>query len=107
MKSSVATKKRQNVNQLTIGIDLGDRWGHYCMLDEHGEVLEKGRVPMTRKALTAHFSDVPARIEVALHPQIPQPSSVRAASQRSATRPRSITAKAQPQPDRSPKPVRL
>jgi transposase len=62
MKSSVATKKRQNVNQLTIGIDLGDRWGHYCILDEHGEVLEEGRVPMTRKALTAHFSGVPARI---------------------------------------------
>jgi len=36
MKSSVATKKRQNVNQLTVGIDLGDRWGHYCILDEHG-----------------------------------------------------------------------
>lgn len=62
MNSSVATKKRQNVNQLTIGIDLGDRWGHYCILDEHGEVLEEGRVPMTRKALTAHFSGVPARI---------------------------------------------
>ncbi len=34
------------------------------MLDEHGDVLEEGRVPMTRKVLTAHFSDVPARIEM-------------------------------------------
>lgn len=40
---------------LTIGIDLGDRWSHVCVLDEQGEVLEESRIPTTRKALAARF----------------------------------------------------
>jgi hypothetical protein len=24
---------------LTVGVDLGDRWGRYCVLDEQGQVL--------------------------------------------------------------------
>ncbi len=30
------------VQKLTIGIDLGDRYSHYCVLDKGGEVLEEG-----------------------------------------------------------------
>jgi hypothetical protein len=26
-------------HKLTIGLDLGDRWSNYCVLDEAGEVL--------------------------------------------------------------------
>ena len=47
------------------------------------------------------------RIKDALHPPLSQPRSVRAASNRSANGPRSMNAKAQPQSDESPKPVRL
>ena len=35
---SVANKVR-----MTIGIDLGDVWSHYCTLNEDGEVLGRGR----------------------------------------------------------------
>jgi transposase len=49
-------------DKLTIGIDLGDRWGHYCVLDCEGEIVEEGRVRMTRSSLTARFSGPRARI---------------------------------------------
>ena len=26
-------------HKLTIGLDLGDRWSNYCVLDEAGEIL--------------------------------------------------------------------
>jgi hypothetical protein len=28
---------------MTIGIDLGDVWSHYCTLNEEGEVVDRGR----------------------------------------------------------------
>ena len=28
---------------MTIGIDLGDVWSHYCTLNEDGEVVDRGR----------------------------------------------------------------
>ena len=30
--------------QLTIGLDLGDRTSHYCMLDEAGEVILENKL---------------------------------------------------------------
>lgn len=57
-------KRSSTGNILTIGIDLGDRWGHYCVLDADGEITEEGRVRMTRTALSAHFSGPHARIAV-------------------------------------------
>lgn len=44
----------------TIGIDLGDRWGHYCIVDRKGVVVEEGRVKMTRKEVAVHFQRLPA-----------------------------------------------
>ena len=37
--SSVAAKQSRNFSQpkLTIGLDLGDRWSWFCVLDEAGE----------------------------------------------------------------------
>jgi transposase len=29
--------------RMTIGIDLGDVWSHYCTLNEDGEVVDRGR----------------------------------------------------------------
>jgi transposase len=29
--------------EITIGIDLGDIWSHYCTLNEDGEVIDRGR----------------------------------------------------------------
>ena len=32
---------------MTIGVDLGDKWSRLCVLDEHGEVCEEGRIATT------------------------------------------------------------
>jgi transposase len=29
--------------ELTIGIDLGDVWSHYCTLNQEGDVVDRGR----------------------------------------------------------------
>src|ERR1700736_5690133 len=48
---------------MTIGIDLGDVWSHYCTLNEDGEVVGRGRFRTTPKAIEKWFTDLPpARI---------------------------------------------
>jgi predicted NBD/HSP70 family sugar kinase len=41
-----------------IGIDLGDRKSHYCVLNEDGIVIEEGAVQTTPAAFLKHFADV-------------------------------------------------
>lgn len=54
-----------NTTSLTIGIDLGDRYSHYCVLDPEGEVLEEGRLKTTRDALALRFGTLaPSRFAV-------------------------------------------
>jgi transposase len=54
---------RQPRLAMTIGIDLGDVWSHYCTLNEDGEVVDRGRFRTTPKAIEKWFTDVPqARI---------------------------------------------
>jgi len=53
-----------------IGIDLGDRWSHYCVLDQVGTVVEEDRVRTTPEALAAKFGQLPPTrmvIEVGAH----------------------------------------
>lgn len=40
---------------ITVGLDLGDRFIHYCMLNAAGEVVEEGRIPTKEAALRRHF----------------------------------------------------
>ena len=40
---------------MTIGIDLGDRKSHICVLDGAGEVIEESQIATTPKALRARF----------------------------------------------------
>jgi hypothetical protein len=40
----------------TIGLDLGDRHSHFCVIDEKGEVKEQGRVRTTREGMGRRFS---------------------------------------------------
>jgi len=49
----------------TVGIDLGDQWSRYCVLDEDGEIAEEGRFKTTPGALTKHFADS-ERMRIAL-----------------------------------------
>ena len=45
---------------LTIGIDLGDRKSHVCVLDAGGEVVEESRITTTPKAIRARFEGLAA-----------------------------------------------
>jgi transposase len=45
--------------EMTIGIDLGDVWSHYCKLNRDGEVVDRGRFRTTPKAIEKWFTDVP------------------------------------------------
>jgi transposase len=48
---------------MTIGIDLGDVWSHYCTLNEDGEVVDRGRFRTTPSGVEKWFTDLPkARI---------------------------------------------
>ena len=37
--------------KLTIGLDLGDRWSFYCVLDEAGKILLEQKVATTPEAM--------------------------------------------------------
>jgi len=52
-------KKTRTVKRATatIGLDLGDRFGHYCVLDGDGEIVCEKRVRMTRQAVTEVFTE--------------------------------------------------
>ncbi len=50
---------------LTLGIDLGDRHSHLCVLDSGGAVVEESRLPSTPAAFRHRFSGMPrARIAI-------------------------------------------
>ena len=51
--------------KLTIGMDLGDRFSYYCVLDEAGEVMIEQKLPTTRQAMQRAFGRI-ARSRVAL-----------------------------------------
>ena len=45
--------------KLTIGLDLGDRFSYYCVLDENGELVRQQKIPTTAKGLQAAFGGTP------------------------------------------------
>jgi predicted NBD/HSP70 family sugar kinase len=45
--------------KLTIGVDLGDRWSFYCVLDEAGEIILEQKVPTTPEAMKQTFGKIP------------------------------------------------
>jgi transposase len=53
-----APRKRGQV-ELTIGIDLGDVWSHYCTLNQDGDIIDQGRFRTTAKAIEKWFAPVP------------------------------------------------
>src|ERR1700693_1281277 len=65
--STVATRRKQIFKQakLTIGLDLGDRTSHYCMLDEAGNVILERSLPTTPNRIRQVFSRIP-RCRIAL-----------------------------------------
>ena len=57
-------KGRMSANQgqpeVTIGIDVGDRYSHFCWLDANGEIVKRGRVSSTQQALEKEFGKIPS-----------------------------------------------
>jgi predicted NBD/HSP70 family sugar kinase len=37
--------------KLTIGLDLGDRWSFYCVLEDAGKILLEQKVPTTPEGM--------------------------------------------------------
>ncbi|MSR63989.1 MAG: IS110 family transposase [Planctomycetes bacterium] len=57
---------------ITVGLDLGDRHSHFCVLDADGRAHEQGKVTMSPKDLTAFFERVvPARLVLEVGGQSP------------------------------------
>ncbi|MFQ5843639.1 MAG: hypothetical protein ACE5JG_01490 [Planctomycetota bacterium] len=57
-------------SKTTIGVDVGDRRSHFCVLDEGGEVVERGdfrTTPVGLKRMLAGRSDVTVAFETGAH----------------------------------------
>jgi transposase len=63
MKKTSTVRVNRNMifkgHKLTIGLDLGDRWSFYCVLDEAGEVLLEQKVATTPEAMKQTFEKIP------------------------------------------------
>jgi len=55
MKNSNRGKSEVEKPAVTVGIDLGDRFSHYCVVNQDGEVIEEGRIATTTAAMERHF----------------------------------------------------
>lgn len=54
----------------TVGVDLGDRDSHYCILNEGGEVVSRGEVATTKTGFGSQFREMPRSrvvLEVGTH----------------------------------------
>ena len=61
-KSSTVVSNRVEIfkdDKLTIGVDLGDRFSHYCVLNGAGEVIWEDRLPTTPKGIDEVFRKIP------------------------------------------------
>jgi len=68
-KKSAQTKQSKKAQtapkRWTVGIDLGDEWSRYCVVDEEGEMIEEGRLKTTSGAFRKHFAESePMRIAI-------------------------------------------
>jgi transposase len=46
-------------HKLTIGLDLGDRWSFYCVMDEAGQILREQKLATTAEAMRQTFARIP------------------------------------------------
>jgi len=61
---------RPNLDRLTVGVDLGDQWSHYCILGLEGETLAEGQVRTTQEDFANFFQGLNAArvvVEVGTH----------------------------------------
>jgi transposase len=61
---------RPNLDRLTVGVDLGDPWSHYCILGLEGETLAEGQLRTTPQDVAEFFEALNAGrvvVEVGTH----------------------------------------
>ncbi len=59
---------------MTVGIDLGDKYSHLCLIDtESGEVIEESRLRTTPEALRRRFSSEQQPLRVAIEAALTPP----------------------------------
>ena len=61
---------RPNFDRLTVGVDLGDQWSHYCILGLAGETLAEGQMRTTQQDIAGFFEGLNAArvvVEVGTH----------------------------------------
>src|ERR1700758_1567021 len=61
----ISKSRRSSRVGITIGIDLGDIWSHYCTLNEDGEVVDRGRFRTNPSSVDKWFTDLP-RVRIAM-----------------------------------------
>jgi len=63
MKKTSTVRVNRNMifkgHKLTIGLDLGDRWSNYCVLDEAGEILLEQKLATTPEAVKQTLGRIP------------------------------------------------
>jgi len=57
--TTAATNKVQKSRRVTIGLDLGDRSSHYCVLDETGRILVESKICTSPDAMKGVFGSMP------------------------------------------------
>src|SRR5215467_5112218 len=61
---------RPNLDQLTVGVDLGDQWSNFCILGLQGETLSEGQLQTKEAEVAEFFQALPAArvvMEVGTH----------------------------------------
>ena len=59
-----------NLDRLTVGVDLGDQWSHYCILGLEGDTLAEGQLLTTPQEVAEFFQALNAArvvVEVGTH----------------------------------------
>jgi hypothetical protein len=46
---------RPNPDRLTVGVDLGEQWSHYCILGLEGETLAEGQLRTKQEDIAEFF----------------------------------------------------
>ncbi|HJX83673.1 MAG TPA: IS110 family transposase [Candidatus Angelobacter sp.] len=59
MKKNSRESEWKERPERTVGVDLGDRFSHYCVLKRDGEVIEEGRIRTNEEAFRRHWEGEP------------------------------------------------
>ena len=57
--TTAATNGMEKLQRLTIGLDLGDRSSHYCILDDTGRILVESKTSTSPHAIKGVFGAMP------------------------------------------------